>query len=50
MDAGEWPEGFAAEPEAEDGIVCEGVGGAPESAIREGVAVDFVVEGGVGSG
>ena len=50
MDAGEWPEGFAAEPEAEDGTVCEGVGGAPESAVREGVAVDFVVEGGVESG
>ena len=31
MNAGEWPEGFTAEPEAEDGIVCEDVGGVPES-------------------
>ena len=46
MDAGEWPEEFAAEPEAEDG---ENVRGEPESAVREGVAVDSVVEGGVGS-
>ena len=44
------PEGFGAEPEAEDGTVCEGVGGAPESAVREGVALAFVVEGGVGFG
>ena len=26
------------------------LGGAPESAVRERVALDFVVEGGVGSG
>lgn len=39
-----------AEPEAEDGVVCEDAGGEPESAVREGVAVGFVVEGGWGDG
>jgi hypothetical protein len=50
MDAEERPEGFAAERETEDGVVREDVGGAPESAVREGGAVDFVVEGGLGNG
>lgn len=50
MDAGEGPEGFAAEPEADDGVICEDVGCAPEGAVWEGVAVDFVGQGGLGKG